>query len=122
MFDKKEKKICYIQYLENYDIPNDKKLKTYDNIKKAVESMHNMTQEILEFSRGEIKLVKAVYPASYIIEEIKNSIKFDIFSEICEWMHRKEHLTREDFKKIVNMALALNPSGRKKFPRAKIKI
>ena len=68
----------YIQYLENYDIPNDKKLKTYDNIKKAVESMHNMTQEILEFSRGEIKLVQAVFPASYIMEEIKNSIKFDI--------------------------------------------
>ena len=47
---------------------------------------------------------------------------FDLFSEICESMYRKEHLTSKGFQRIVRIALALNPSGRKKFPRKKIKI
>ena len=47
---------------------------------------------------------------------------FKIFSEICRKMQLKEHLTPTGFNKIVHKALALNPSARKKFPRAKIKI
>ena len=50
------------------------------------------------------------------------SSDFDLFSEIVQLMLDKEHLTEEGFKSIVNLALALNPSGRKKFPRRKIKI
>ena len=47
---------------------------------------------------------------------------FDVFSEICRKMYSKEHLTKKGFNDIVYIALALNPSGRKKFPRSKIKI
>ena len=47
---------------------------------------------------------------------------FKIFSEICRKMYRKKHLGRGGFKKIVNMTFTLNSSGRKRFPRAKIKI
>lgn len=47
---------------------------------------------------------------------------FKVFSEICRKMHRKEHLTTAGFNEIVRIASALNPSARKKFPRAKIKI
>ena len=44
------------------------------------------------------------------------------FSAICRKMIRKEHLTANGFKEIVRVASTLNPSARKKFPRAKIKI
>ena len=47
---------------------------------------------------------------------------FDIFSEICRKMYRKEHLTTDGFNEIVRASVALNSSSRKKFPRAKIKI
>ena len=47
---------------------------------------------------------------------------FNIFSEICEKIYQGEHLTKTGFREIVHKALALNPSSRKKFPRAKIKI
>ena len=47
---------------------------------------------------------------------------FKVFSEICRKLHNKEHLTETGFNEIVNAAVALNASARKKFPRAKIKI
>jgi len=47
---------------------------------------------------------------------------FKIFSEICRKMCNKEHLTKKGFKEIVQKALVLNSSARKKFPRTKIKI
>ena len=47
---------------------------------------------------------------------------FKIFSNICKRLLSKQHLTVEGFNKIVHEALALNPSARKKFPRAEIKI
>ena len=47
---------------------------------------------------------------------------FDLFSEICKTMYEKKHLTEKGFEKIVLNSLALNPSGRKKFLRTKIKI
>ena len=45
-----------------------------------------------------------------------------VFTEICRMMYEKEHLTTSGFQRIVQKALTLNPSARKKFPRAKIKI
>jgi hypothetical protein len=47
---------------------------------------------------------------------------FRLFSEICRKMYHKEHLGEVGMKEIIRIALALNPSGRKKFPRTKIKI
>ena len=47
---------------------------------------------------------------------------FEIFAEICNKVNKQEHLKENGFGEIVQLALALNPSGRKKFPRKEIKI
>lgn len=69
------------------------------------------------------ELVEKVIPhfEKYPLISGKNR-DFKIFTDICKKLLKKQHLTVEGFNKIVHEALALNPSARKKFPRAKIKI
>ena len=68
-------------------------------------------------------LVKKVIPHFKKYPLLSGKMReFNIFSEICWRMYRKEHLTSLGFKEIVHKAITLNPSARKKFPRTKIKI
>ena len=68
-------------------------------------------------------LISCVIPhfETYPLLSGKN-VDFVIFAEICKRMYRKEHLEKKGFEKIVGIAKALNPSGRKKFLRTEIKI
>jgi len=82
------------------------------------------SDKTLKYEVRSIKdLVGKVIPHfdSYPLLSEKNK-EVKLFSEICSKMVKKEHLTQEGFEKIVKLSLALNPSGRKKFPRMKIKI
>ena len=73
--------------------------------------------------RSIFELMKKIIPHFKKYPMLSEKIKdFKIFSEICNRMYNKEHLKKQGFKKIVHIAVALNPSSRKKFPRAKIKI
>ena len=73
--------------------------------------------------RSITELVEKVIPHFEKYPLLSNRKKdFYLFSEICKTMYKKEHLTEKGFEKIVQNALVLNPSGRKKFPRTKIKI
>ena len=47
---------------------------------------------------------------------------FERFAEICRMMNRGEHLTKEGFNRIVQMSAQINISGKKKYPRSKIKV
>ncbi len=47
---------------------------------------------------------------------------FEIFAEICRMMSRKEHLMPKGFNKIAELASEMNTSGKKKYPRTKIKV
>jgi LAGLIDADG endonuclease len=42
------------------------------------------------------------------------------FAAICELIHRGEHLTREGFEKIIELAMGMNPSGKRKYSAAEI--
>ena len=47
---------------------------------------------------------------------------FERFAEICRMMNRGEHLTKEGFNRVVQMSARINISGKKKYPRSKIKV
>lgn len=47
---------------------------------------------------------------------------FEIFKTICELMRDKEHLTRNGFNKIVDLAYSMNGSGKRKYSKDEIKI
>ena len=44
------------------------------------------------------------------------------FFDVCEMMVNKQHLTKQGFKKILNLAGEINSTGKKKFLRKEIKI
>ncbi len=68
-------------------------------------------------------LVNKVIPhfKKYPILSSKNK-DFIVFTIICRKIMKGKHLQEKGFRKIVQLSLALNPSGRKKFPREEIKI
>ncbi len=47
---------------------------------------------------------------------------YELFAEVCRVMYRGEHLTREGFKRIVELAFEMNPSGNRKFSKDEIKL
>jgi hypothetical protein len=47
---------------------------------------------------------------------------FELFAEICRLMYQGEHLSDDGFKRIVEMALKMNPSGKRKYTEIEIKI
>lgn len=47
---------------------------------------------------------------------------FELFAQICRLMYEGQHLQREGLDRIVNLALAMNGSGRRKYSRQEIKI
>ena len=68
-------------------------------------------------------LMEKVIPHFKTYPLLSNKRKdFEIFSEVCCKMFRKEHLTSKGIRLIIDMTHALNPTGKKKFPRTKIKI
>ncbi len=48
--------------------------------------------------------------------------EFELFAEVCRRMYRGEHLSREGFERILDLAFEMNPSGSRKYSRAEIKI
>lgn len=42
---------------------------------------------------------------------------FSIFSEVCEVMKRREHLSVDGFKRILEIAFGMNPSGKRRYSR-----
>ena len=48
--------------------------------------------------------------------------EFKIFKEICFLLLGKEHLTRNGFNQVRNLSEQMNASGKKRYPRNKIKI
>jgi hypothetical protein len=48
--------------------------------------------------------------------------EFELFAEICRRMSRGEHHTREGFKRIIELAFEMNPSGKRKYTKTEIKI
>lgn len=48
--------------------------------------------------------------------------EFAVFAEVCEMMHRREHLTVAGFQRIVRLAGRINQTGKKKYPRIEIKV
>ena len=47
---------------------------------------------------------------------------FEIFARICRKMAAGEHLTKQGFNEIADLIFKLNPSGKRKYSREKIKI
>ena len=47
---------------------------------------------------------------------------FKLFESICGMMSRGEHLTKEGFNRIANLAYDMNGSGKRKYSRDEIKI
>jgi hypothetical protein len=45
---------------------------------------------------------------------------FELFAKVCRRMYRGEHRTREGFKCTVELALKMNPSGKRKYTEIKI--
>lgn len=48
--------------------------------------------------------------------------EFELFAEVCRRMYRGEHLNREGFERILDLAFEMNLSGSRKYSRAEIKI
>ena len=46
--------------------------------------------------------------------------EFELFAEICRMMYRDEHQNREGFNRVVELALQMNPSGKRKYTEIKI--
>ena len=42
---------------------------------------------------------------------------FDLFADICEMLSRREHLTPDGFNRIVELAVQMNASGKRKFSK-----
>ena len=47
---------------------------------------------------------------------------FELFAEICRLMYQSEHLTERGLGRIVEMALEMNPSGKRKYTKEEIKL
>ncbi len=47
---------------------------------------------------------------------------FERFAVICRMMYERQHLTRDGFDRIVDLAFEMNPSGNRKYARREIKI
>ncbi len=47
---------------------------------------------------------------------------FERFAVICRMMYEKQHLTRDGFNRIVDLAFEMNPSGIRKYSQEEIKI
>ena len=48
--------------------------------------------------------------------------EFEHFAEICHLMYQGEHQKTEGFKRILNIAFEMNPSGKRKYAKEEIKI
>ena len=48
--------------------------------------------------------------------------EFELFAEVGRRMCPGEHLTREGFERILDLAFEMNPSGNRKYSKAEIKI
>jgi len=46
--------------------------------------------------------------------------EFELFAEICRMMYCDKHQTREGFDRVVELALQMNPSGKRKYTEIKI--
>lgn len=68
-------------------------------------------------------LVKRVIPhfVSYPLLSGKKR-EFQIFKKICSLLFRKKHLLENGFKQICLLSERMNSSGKKRYPRNKIKI
>ena len=62
------------------------------------------------------ELVGAVIPhfESYPLQSAKQA-DFDLFSQICKRMNRGEHRTKDGLRKIVEAAMSMNSSGKRKY-------
>ena len=47
---------------------------------------------------------------------------FEHFAEICRLMYQGKHRTEEGFRRILELAFEMNPSGKRKYTRDEIKI
>ncbi len=47
---------------------------------------------------------------------------FELFAQICRMMYQGEHRTKEGFKRILELAFEMNPSGNRKYAKEEIKI
>jgi LAGLIDADG endonuclease len=47
---------------------------------------------------------------------------FEHFAEICRMMYRGQHQTKEGFRRILELAFEMNPSGKRKYTQEEIKI
>ena len=99
-------------------------LRIFENYLKCGTIRPDRSDKTLKYEVRSISdLVEKVIPHFEKYPLLSEKMKdCNIFSEICRRMYHREHLTIKGFEEIVHKALALNPSARKKFPRAKIKI
>ena len=68
-------------------------------------------------------LVERVIPHFEEVPLLSGKIRdFERFAIICKLMYEKQHLEREGFNKIVNLAFHMNPSGKRKYSEEEIKI
>jgi hypothetical protein len=80
------------------------------------------SDDTLKFEVRNLKeLVEAVIPhfERYPLVSAKQA-DFDLFNEICKRMHRGEHRTLDGFRKIVEAAMRMNSSGRRKYSSGEI--
>ncbi len=45
---------------------------------------------------------------------------FELFADVCRRMYQGEHETREGFRRIIDLAFEMNPSGKRKYTEIKI--
>ena len=44
----------------------------------------------------------------------------ELFTKVCELMHRKQHLKRDGLSRIIRIAMKMNPTGKRKYSESEI--
>lgn len=68
--------LAYAEHLKNDpEMKQEERAKAFDAIVKSIERMQDMTRDILDFSRGHIRLNVESIPASTILDDVRESVQ-----------------------------------------------
>ncbi|MBI4430031.1 MAG: HAMP domain-containing histidine kinase [Ignavibacteriales bacterium] len=61
--------------LQSTPLADEQRLELYKELQDAIQRMSQMTQELLDFSRGDVRMEKRPIPVSLVVEEIASSVE-----------------------------------------------
>ena len=66
-------------------------------------------------------LVRVIIPhfEKYPLQTTKKH-DFEIFKQICHWVHSKHHLNKDYLRKIIELAYQMNASGKRKYSKRRL--